>query len=312
MLVQRPVHLELEITKWIAVLVIATAFFLGLIVSSAAAADTDSKTEPRLLPLDVHATAKPMLATDATSSPVVQLPTAVTSHRDNIAVWDAIQQLESSVPKKDLADRWNNLAISSDAETWRQVVVGLLHMDEGQYAKAAKALMAAEKARADNPVAHYGLALLRLKQADSAWDRFPPRSVFRLAVLRTATDDVDTSVAPNTKAMYEYVAMMELRRALRFADELDLNQRLLDTKWTTPPAEEIGSSMPLETAGVDDLLEALDVTDFERRADRLLGHLYLRQGMPEKAYEHLRQGEPASRARTAVAEAGPVIRLLSN
>ena len=90
MLVQRPVHLELEITKWVIVLVIATAFFLGLIVSSSAGADAESKSEPKLLPPDIQVTAKPMLATDVESSPVARLPDQVTSHRDNLAVWEAI------------------------------------------------------------------------------------------------------------------------------------------------------------------------------------------------------------------------------
>ncbi len=312
MLVQRPVHLELEIMKWVIVLVIATAFFLGLIVSSSAGADAESKSEPKLLPPDIQVTAKPMLATDVESSPVARLPDQVTSHRDNLAVWEAIQRLEGKGSLEELATRWEDLALSPNAETWRWVVVGLLHMDDGEHSKAARAFMTAENASPGNPVAHYGLAVLRLKQAGMAWDRLPSPGPFRLAVLRTPTGDADSSVAPNTKSMYEYVAMMELRRALRLGGDLDANQRLLDTDWTTPAADEIGSSMPLETARVGDLLEALDVADYETRSHTLLGRLYLRQGMPEKAYEHLRKGRQGTDARTTEAQPAPKARLLSN
>ena len=136
--------------------------------------------------------------------------------------------------------------------------------------------------------------MLRVKQAEQAWEGrdIPSHKQSVYVVSSGSQPDVDNSVAPNTKSVYEFVAMVELRQALRLAPALDPTQRLLDTEWTTPPAAELHATMPMETPSVGDLLGVMEFTQYEAHSHGLLGNLYLKRGMVVKGYEHLRMAHP--------------------
>jgi hypothetical protein len=128
-----------------------------------------------------------------------------------------------------------------------------------------------------NAPAHYFAGLLRLGQAKGArnWhEMIGPPAVMLIAL---------PAVAPNTRDMYELMAMQEFQKAIELAPTLDLGAPLLPDIWA---AEDV-KYLPVVTPTVGDLLAALGADRYPARAHNVLGTMFTDRGLFDEAEDHL-------------------------
>ncbi|HTN74060.1 MAG TPA: tetratricopeptide repeat protein [Pirellulaceae bacterium] len=261
MFAARPLRMEWEFIKWLALLTIAASLAL-LATRAASGNDFDLPREPALLPTTAVQTARPM--------PVTQYELA----DPNLQLWRILEQHRAGQPEEALTG-WEQLALPCETEVWQQVAMALAELQLGQLEPAAEHLDRALQIEPRNPVAHYVLAILRLEQARNAkewYDAIGPVQL-RFAAYRPR------EVVPNTSGMYELNAMMELEQAIAHAGDVDRTRFLL------PPQQQLLITTPAATVG--DLLVALGADKFEPQAHNVLGTMCLERGAYEQAEEHM-------------------------
>lgn len=272
---QHQISLEFEMLRWL--VVIALAGVLALAVASSAWGNDVRNTSPGPLPAEATRIAKPMpLGADLLTNPrqsadlqeVRQLWTALAFHR-------------GGDPSSARA-AWDGLQLHPRTETWQYVALGVTYLQEGDCEAATAAFQVAQGLQPDNPVPAYYLGLVRLTQAQRAehWhDGRLPRNVQFASLGGDGLLDTP-DVVPNSKAMYEWVAMAELTRAIELAPHLDLDQPLIATD---PLATGWQEASPL----VSDLLDALGADNVAGRAHHVLGSLQVARGALAAAERNL-------------------------
>lgn len=252
MFATRTIRMEWELLKWLAILALAATLAMFWAMRTAAAA----LPEPALLPEGIQA-ARPM-------------PTAVDP---NVKLWQVIELQQAGQPEEALV-MWNEVQLPHETEVWQHLAMGVAHLQLGQLDEAAEKLMLAEDLDPQNPVVHYYLGLLRLDQARQAhewYDAIGP--AIRFAAHRPHL------VAPNTRGMYELVAMQELETAIANAYALDRGAILMLHNQT--------ATLTLIPATAHDLMVALGCDQFAGQAHNVLGAMYLDRGATDAAEEHM-------------------------
>lgn len=258
MFATRTMRVEWEVAKWIAILAMAAALAMFWAIGTVAAAPQT----PRLLPTNLAATPMP-----ETVDP-------------NFALADALQQ-HAAGQADDALQAWQNVPMPEKTRHWKLIAMGVAKMQLDDLEAAAGHLMEAEEVEPNNPVTHYYLALLRLCQARHAKDWYDATgpAIVRFAAYRPQV------VAPNTRGMYELVAMQEFETALANAKQLDRAMMLAVPDYRVP------ATAPAVTVG--DLMIALGCEKFEAQAHNMLGAMYLERGATDTAEEHMDAAQEA-------------------
>ena len=195
-----------------------------------------------------------------------------------LMVWNGLEH-QSQGEWEEALDVWHSVQFAVNADQWRWIAIAQAHMALGDYEEAAGALLAAEEMEPDNAVMHYFRGVLRLEQVPHARDWYDapiPRANY------VAYQPMD--VVPNSRAMYRYVARLELQRAIKFAAGVELDQPLTPEDWQS--TIEFGPT-------VGDLLMATGADNFAARAHNILGGLLLEEGALDKAEYHIDQAAQA-------------------
>lgn len=281
MLIQRHMHLEAEVFKWIALLALAGALALAIASKAGGTERRGHVQEPVLLPPTVALWAQPV--PQAPLEGDGDLP-RVAPPLDSVEalcrqLWTILDDHQRGHPEAALAG-WQQLQLPPEAEVWRALAVGVAQLQRGRLDDAGAALARAGELEPENAVVHYYLALYRLTQAHQAEDWYDaagpqgPRLVARQL----------PPVVPNSKSMYELAAMMEFERAIELAPYLQIDQTLLPTELI-----EFDSLYPCLSISpaVSDLLRALGADNFVAKAHHGLSVLHLDRGALEAAERHL-------------------------
>lgn len=273
MLVKRhPMHLEVEIVKWIILFTLAMA--IALIVTSVAAGVPPKYEGPKPLPPEVSRLAKPL----ETAPPVV--PPEMTDYQRAMELWAALD-LHAEDPAA-AREAWETKGLLPPNATWRMVAVGVTYLQTENPGKALELFVEAARRDGDNPVVHYCLGMTRLVQAEKAmqwYDAIGPENT-RYVAYRGPGD-----LAPNTKSMYHLAAIMEFRKTLELMPNLDLGESLMGIDWVVP--DEYTLDMPVATPTVGDLLHAVGAENVAGKSHHALGELYVVQGSLAMAEQHL-------------------------
>jgi tetratricopeptide (TPR) repeat protein len=268
MLALRRIPVEVELVKWM-LLALAAALVATLLATRMAAGDT----APALLPDDIDRVATPMPPA-LPYYPEVGPP--VRTNEPNQRIWRVIQ-LHRAGQVEEAIVYWQRNEMAAVAQPWRNVALAAAYLQTGQLQMAEEQLDAAQATNPANGVVHYYTGLLRLAQADRAhdWYDVPTTPAIMLIAL--------PQVFPNTRGMYETMAMQELQMAIEFADATDLQAPLAPEAW----AAEDMHYLPLVTPTAADLVEALGADHFAARAHNVLATLNLERGLADEAEEHL-------------------------
>jgi tetratricopeptide (TPR) repeat protein len=258
-----------EFVKWVILLMIAgvAALFLATRIAGADSA-------PGLLPGDIDRLAKPMPESTPPFFPEVGPP--LRTNDPNQVLWRIIELHRRGQVDQAIA-QWQQADEMCGSEVWRHVAVAAAYLQAGDLEQAEAELDAALEMEPQNAPAHYFVGLLRLAQARGAknWpDMIGPPAVMFIAL---------PAVVPNTRGMYELMAMQEFAKAIELAPTLDLQALLAPDVWA---AEDV-KYLPLVTPTVGDLLAALSADRYPARAHNVLGTMLTERGLFDEAEEHL-------------------------
>lgn len=246
----------------------ATALVL-MFVLSGGAQGIDVEQVPATLPGQVQEVAQPM--------PRATFPTVDPSGEPSVdmvlRVWSALEHQRQGEWEEAL-DVWYTVNLAVDTDQWRHIAMAQAHLALGQYDEAAGALATAEEAAPNNAVMHYFRGLLRLEQVPHAYDWYDAQGTVRTRFV----DYRPIDVVPNSRAMYRYVARVELQKAIEFANDVRLDQPLTPEYWQSTLA--FGPT-------VGDLLLATGADNFAARAHNILGGLLLEEGALDEAEYHI-------------------------
>ena len=261
---------ETEFVKWMILLTMAAAVALLFATRMAGADDA-----PGLLPNDMNRLASPMPETTvAPYFPEVGPP--LRTNEPNQVLWRIIELHRLGQVEEAIA-AWEQAEVMCGTEVWRNVAIAAANLQAGRIEQAEVQLDAALEMEPENAVAHYYVGLLRLGQAQGArnWlDMIGPPQIMLIAL---------PQVAPNTRDMYELMAMQEFAKAIKFAPAVDLTAPLAPYAWVTQNTQ----YLPLVTPTVGDLLQALGADRYPARAHNVLGTMNTELGQLEEAEEHL-------------------------
>ena len=269
MLALRQMSVADEFVKWMVLLMIggAVALFLATRIAGADSA-------PGLLPGDINRLAKPMPESSPPFFPEVGPP--LRTNDPNQVLWRIIE-LHRMGQVDEAVAQWQQVDEMCGSEVWRHVAVAAAYLQAGDLERAETALDAALEMEPQNAPAHYFVGLLRLAQAKGArnWpDVIGPPAMMLIAL---------PAVAPNTRGMYELMAMQEFQKGIDLAAQADLGAPLAPEVWA---AEDV-KHLPLVTPTVGDLLAALGADRYPARAHNVLGTMFTERGLFEEAEEHL-------------------------
>jgi tetratricopeptide (TPR) repeat protein len=278
MLVKRQMHLETDALKWVLVGCLAMLLALLLMAQTVAVpSETQTMPPPGPLPTDIEDVAAPMegelvekdqprATSNLTVDPAMQL-------------WQILADLDEERLNEAITG-WNSLFLPPESEVWRQVGIASAYLQLVEFDPAVDALDAASSIDPDNPVVHYLSALLRLEQAYQAEELYEPGT--KSAVRFAAYDK--RPVVPNTKAMYQYAAMVHLHRAIELAENVNLVEPLVPTTWGL---EGDTPTMPVVSPTVGDLLAYIGADNFAGKSHNILGDMYLQRDALDQAEEHM-------------------------
>jgi tetratricopeptide (TPR) repeat protein len=268
-------HLETDALKWM--LVGCLAMLLALLVMAqavSAKAENVAMPPPALLPADIEDVATPM------ESEVTQPDQTRTAGVTPAArLWKILAHLDEERLNDAIAG-WNSLPLPPESEIWRQVGIASAHLQMMEFEATVQALDSASSIDPDNPVVHYLTALMRLEQAFEAENLYDSGSK---GPVRFAAHN-DRPVVPNTKAMYQYAAMVHLHRAIDLGENVDLSQPLVPMDWGVDG--EI-PTMPVVAPTVGDLLVHIGADNFVGKSHNILGDMYLQRDALDQAEEHM-------------------------
>jgi len=313
MLVQAHTHVEMEVVKWLALVVLAGA--IALLVASTARGRENTRppetSSSGTVPIMNRSgtpmpTIPPVLEPRTMAPPTIEIPAGPAEDTFRLAseIWNAIEfQKEERIDEA--VEAWTRLRLPAETDVWRLVALGHAHLQLAEYEKAAEVLSEAKYAAPENAVVHYVIGMLWLAKAETAleWHDAPGVDTSRLA----AWQPMD--IAPNSKSMYGLAAVMCFERAVTLARQVNLDEPLLTiagpttdefttdefttdelttqglTDWMVPGSGEL--AMPVVVPTVRNLLSAFDADSFEGRSHYALGVLHTERDVLDHAERHL-------------------------
>jgi Flp pilus assembly protein TadD len=270
---QHQLSLEFEMVRWMVIIVLAG--ILALAVASEASG-SDVRKQPGPLTGIATEAARPMQTlpglqaevqfTDVDQQ-VQQLRTALAFHRGN----------DPAAAR----DAWYGIRLPRQNEAWQHIALGVTYLQEGDCDAATVAFQVAEVLQPNNPVPSYYMGIVRLTQAQRAadWQDLGLPGNVQFASLSTP------NVVPNSKAMYEWVAMVEFNRAIELAQNVALDQPLVTSGAVL--SDPLVSARTDAPPNVGDLLVALGADNFAGKAHNTLGSMLVMRGALESAEQHL-------------------------
>lgn len=261
-------HVEVEVLKWIALVILAGA--IALLLAGPASGDI--------------ATIKGAPSPEAYAPPPADLSLpGETTAEDHFAitamVWQALGQQRAGNLPEALA-LWREVELPEGSDAWRKVAMALAELQLNDVQQAAATLAEARAEAPHNAAVHYVTGILRLAQAERADEWYDASG---LDFTRLVSGPLDA--VPNTRSLYELAAMMALEQSVALAGEVCGDEPLVPEPWTRTPDFEV--TMPLATPLVQDLLEACGIEQFEGRAHLVLAEMHRKRGSLEHAEEHL-------------------------
>jgi tetratricopeptide (TPR) repeat protein len=261
------------------VLVLALALAMLLFTATVGADPADRP--PRLLPPDMETLARPMESVDPVAG--AQTTTDATAYQQMMQLMQAVELLRQGGDAKVALDAWRTVSLAGEAEVWRHVVLGALHLRAGEVDEAAAALTTAQVVEPGNPVAHYLMGVVRLQQAVQVHGS--PLDTPSKQLLVYYSSGSSATLSPPTKcAEYRAAAARELTAAVESTAELDMSNHLAPWEMVTPPPHEM--TMPLVSPTVADALESLDLLNYRGNSHYLLGRLKMARGELTSAETH--------------------------
>lgn len=234
-----------ELVKWSVLLVVAVV--VGTLLATRMAA-ADSK--PGLLPPELDRLAKPMPDSTRPFFPEVGPP--LRTIEPNQVLWRIIELHRMGQVEEAIA-QWERAGEMCGSEVWRHVAVAAAYPQAGDLEQAEAQLDAALEMEPQNA---------------------PAPAVMFIA---------SPAVAPNTRDMYELMAMQEFAKAIELAAAIDLEAPLAPDAWA---AEDV-QYLPLVTPSIGDPLLAIGADRYPARAHNVLGQMLTERGLFEEAKEHL-------------------------
>ena len=258
MITTRHMQLEVELVRWILLIIAAIA----LVLAAATLAAADPMMEPRLLPGDMDKIAEPipnvpMRPFFPEAAPARRFPPAEAAAR----VWLILDQHRQGRALEAIAG-WEQLRLPNETDHWREMAMGAAYLQTGDLQLAMVHLETAGQLMPENPVVAYYMGLLRLEQAAAAV-RVPDG-------LFAGRERLVAYTPQENKAVYEMLAMTELRKAVAGADAVQLDERLLGAD------EAVEEAFVVPRVG--DLLTALGADNFAGKACMMLFGLHLDRG----------------------------------
>jgi hypothetical protein len=272
---------EVELIRWM--LLFAAAVALALAIATALAA-ADPMSEPKLLPENIRALAKPMPAEIEQpffpeQPPVRKLPPAEAAAR----LWTILDNHRAGRTQEALTE-WNHVGLPDETAHWREIAIGAAYLRVSDLERAEMHLDTARQLAPDHAIVAYFTGLLRLAQGDAA-GRVPDTT--------KNNHEWFVAYAPvNDKVFYQLLAIGELRLAIARAGEVPLDE------WLIAADDRMDEEFVSPTAG--DLLAALDASDFAGKAHRELFRLQLSRGELADAEFHIGRAAAAGMATLAM------------
>ncbi len=255
----RHLTLEVELIRWMLLVVAALAMILVIATALAAA---DPMMEPRLLPGDMGEVAQPMVPDNLVKPFFPEAPPGWNTEAKDFPpaeaaarLWMTLQNHQAGHALQALAG-WEQLCLPEEAAHWREIAIAAALLQTGDLKQAAMHLDLARNLAPDHAVVAYYTGLLRLEQAAAA-TRAPDGydGTLRMVAYPPMED----------KAVFEMLARTELEMTIAKAGAVRLDQPLL----ALGPGEEEAVVIPR----VGDLLAALGADNFVGKAHHLLfGH----------------------------------------
>jgi tetratricopeptide (TPR) repeat protein len=282
MLVERSMHREVELTKWLVLAVLAAALATLLAASVAGAEEYLPGAEPGRFPPEMGRLARPMIQPAANAeladhlTPEAALPISK-------ELWLVVEQHAQGTPYETRAT-WQRLSLPVDAAVWRELGLALSSMQLADLDAASLALAKAQLLAPENPLVHYFVAILNLERAlaaDEYYDAIGPSTT------RVAGYLPEMPMLRQTKSMYQLLAMQDLEQAIELRNNVFLEETLL-------PSYLLPANDAAPTVG--DLLRVWKAENFAAQAHNMLGSLCLERGLLEQAEDHMDQAK-ASGAR---------------
>ncbi len=258
MITTRHMDLEVELVRWM-ILVLAA---LALVLAAATLAAAEAGMPPRALTGDMAKIAKPILGVDPAppffpeAPPAREFPPAEAANR----LWRILELQRTGRTAQALAG-WEQLRLPAEAAQWRELAMGAALMRLGDLKGAHQRLELARQYDPANPLVAYEVGILRLEQRAAAGR--VPEPMLRNQRLVAFTPQED-------RAVYEMLAIRELNGAIERADLVRPGQRLLTT--------DIGMEETVVVPRVTDLLLTLGAENFAGKAHHLLFGVYLDRG----------------------------------
>lgn len=265
--------LEFEMIRWMVIIVLAGILALA-VASEAWGNDVVKRSRPPVAAVTERGQPSPGLSA---------LPAEVQftdSGPEARQLWSALAYHRGNDPAA-ARDMWYGIQLPYQNEAWQHVALGVTYLQEGDCDAATVAFQVAKQLQPKNPVPSYFMGIVRLTQAQRAEDWHDPGLAGKVQFASLHTPDV----VPNSKAMYEWVAMAEFNRALKLAHHVALDHPLL--------ASAVVQGHPLAATQTDlpptvgDLLVALGADNFAGKAHNTLGSMLVSRGALESAEQHL-------------------------
>jgi tetratricopeptide (TPR) repeat protein len=271
MFVQAKTHAEIDVLRWLALLIVAGALALLLVGT---AMGTDGVRPPGLLPPDAPTTPLPYPSSDQPQLESLRDPFGLAAE-----LWKAIELQQSGNIDAAIAT-WEVIRLPHETEHWRLLMLGVAHMQNGNMPKALDALDDSKWRMPDNPLVYYALGLAALQQADVAdeWYDALELDPFRLA-------NYSPERVPMTRSMYRLAATMAFERAIELARYVDLDQTLLPAAWVLPEGN--SHSVALMVPRVRDAVAVFHGERFEGRSHLGLALLHMERGGLKHSELHL-------------------------
>jgi tetratricopeptide (TPR) repeat protein len=261
-------HPEVELLKWIALVILAGA--IALLLAGTAVGDIATikgTSAPEALPPAPRDTTLPAEAISDDHFAVTAI------------VWEALQQQRASNLPEALA-LWREVQLPATTDVWRKVAMALAELQLHEVEQAAVTLGEARAEAPHNALVHYVTGILRLAQAESADEWYDASG---LDFTRLTSGPADT--VPNTRSLYELAAMMALEQSVTLARDVCSDEPLVPEQWAQTPDFEV--TMPLATPLVQDVLEACGIAQYEGRAHLVLAEMHRQRSSLTHAEEHL-------------------------
>jgi hypothetical protein len=258
MITTRHMQTEVELLQWMLLALAAIA----LVLAAATLVTADPMMEPQLLPGDMNELARPIPVEPTRpffpeARPARDFPPAEAAAR----LWTILEHQRAGRALEAIAG-WEQLRLPNDTAHWGEMAMGAAYLQTGDLKRAMVHLDAAQQMAPEIAVTAYYMGLLRLEQAAAA--ARVPDQMNAGKILLVATTPLED------KAVYEMLALAELRRATANAAQVRLDERLLGIDTAI---EEV-----IVVPRVGDLLTALGADNFAGKAHHLLFGLHLDRG----------------------------------